>query len=332
MTSDRVNDRKAAEALTHCVGETSWEAAALAFAYLKLLDGATDEDAAREAHGRGRMTLKRARELAGRMRKDGFEAALTPRERTGSAENPITKLFPATITEQRFAERLDSLCTSRNTLRYSDDRASGHTLTDFTLQEDERRLPVNIKNAGTRFERALALVGLDPNDSIPIPAYKAYAALEAEPNLLYVVAVDYELIKRLDTELPGILDPSERLAWNLLNRFTGAMVRSAEDAFIFSMVRRHWTALRALAEDVPFRVISARKAIRILQTKPQRTPGIGIRAWGTGASAEVNVHVSIREDMKEWDEIRDRIDGLGLADIIEAVNRKRVEEVYDPEI
>ncbi len=295
-------------------------------------DGGTDEDAARAAFERGPLTLKRAKELAGRMRREGFEAVLTPREKTGSAENPVTKLFPGTITEQRFAEKLDTLCGLRLGLRYSDDRASGHTLTDFTLTEEELRLPVNIKNAGTRFERALRLVGLEPDDSIPIPAYKAHAALDAEPNLLYVVAVDYLLIKRLDAELPGILEPPERISWDLLNRFAGSHVRNAEDRFVFSMVRKHWPALRALARDTPFKVISARKAIRILQTKPQRTPGIGLRAWGTGASAEVNVHVSIKDDMKGWDEISGRMESTGLRDIISAVNRKRIEEVYDPEI
>ena len=81
-----------------------------------------------------------------------------------------------------------------------------------------------------------------------------------------------------------------------------------------------------------FRVISARKAIRILQKLPKRTPGIGLRAWGTGASAEVNVHISIEQETKSWMEIHERVSSRGLSDIIEAINRKRTEVVYDPEI
>ena len=84
--------------------------------------------------------------------------------------------------------------------------------------------------------------------------------------------------------------------------------------------------------DNPFRIISARKSIRILQKKPKRTPGIGLRAWGTGASAEVNVHIKVSEETKPWEEIFERITLNGLDDIIEAINRKRTELVYDPEI
>jgi hypothetical protein len=102
--------------------------------------------------------------------------------------------------------------------------------------------------------------------------------------------------------------------------------------FVFSMVKKHWGRLKEICADNPFFVVSARKAVRVLHTKPQRTPGIGLRAWGTGASAEVNVHVSIEEDMTAWEAVRNRIIENGIQDIIQAVNRKRMEEVYDPEI
>jgi hypothetical protein len=44
------------------------------------------------------------------------------------------------------------------------------------------------------------------------------------------------------------------------------------------------------------------------------------------------VHVSIKNDMTPWQTVADRIIRNGIKNIIEAVNRKRVEEVYDPEI
>lgn len=87
-----------------------------------------------------------------------------------------------------------------------------------------------------------------------------------------------------------------------------------------------------MTEKTAFHVISARRAVRILQTQPQRTPGIGLKAWGTGANAEVNVHVSIREDTTPWSLVSHRIVVNGIEDIIRAINRKRVEEVFDPEI
>lgn len=53
---------------------------------------------------------------------------------------------------------------------------------DFTLEEAAASLPMNTKNAGARFREAKKLVGLDPDDCIPIPAYKAHGALEAARN------------------------------------------------------------------------------------------------------------------------------------------------------
>ena len=189
-----------------------------------------------------------------------------------------------------------------------------------------------MKNAGTRFERAAQLVGLDPNDCIPIPAYKAHHAIESLPNLLYVVAVDYTLLPALSRFLPSVFSAEESIAWELLNEFAGARLRKAEDAFVNDIVQTHWEEIKPTITATPFRVVSARKAIRILQTQPKRTPGIGLRAWGTGASAETNVHLSVEQDTKSWDEVSNRIRTAGIDAVVKAINRKRQEWVYDPEI
>lgn len=304
---------------------------ALAFGHQVLAEGGSEEQAARAIYERCSLTLARSRDLVGQLTDGKFVELLRPREKTGSAENPVTKLFPAAITERRFLELLDKLRDKRGSVEYVDDRGA-RGLSDFTLREGEAELPINIKNAGTRFERAQQLVGLEPDDCIPIPAYKAHDAVEKSPNLLYAVAADYELVNRLEETLPKLLSGAESIVWDILNSYTGGGVRNAEDCFVYSVVQKHWESLGAIAQDSPFNVISARKAIRILQTKPTRTPGIGLRAWGTGASAEVNVHVSIREDMTPWAEVGDRIAAKGTEDIIGAVNRRRMEWVYDPEI
>lgn len=226
---------------------------------------------------------------------------------------------------------LDELSGAKSGLTYSDNRDTG-SLTDFTLKEEEVELPINIKNAGTRFERAEELVGLDPNDCLPIPAYKAHAAVDAFPNLLYVISVDYQLIHNLDTLLPKLMSDDETIVWALLNEYVGPRYKNAEDLFIFSIVNKYWDQLKGITNQSPFYVISARKAIKILNSKPKRTPGIGLKAWGTGASSEINVHVSIKEDTTPWDNIQDRIIRMGIQNIIEAVNRKRYMWVYDPEI
>ena len=150
--------------------------------------------------------------------------------------------------------------------------------------------------------------------------------------MVYVISIDYDLIGVLDSLLPRLFDSNERIAWDVLNAYAGARVRKAEDAFVATIVKRHWRKIASQVRPAPFHAVSARKAIRILQTKPQRTPGIGLRAWGTGASAEVNVHLSIADDTKPWADIANRIRVNGVSDIISAVNRKKTEVVYDPEI
>jgi hypothetical protein len=326
-----VSDAAAAQALVEVIGESRWEAVALSHGYLALMNGVSEEEAARIAYSRQFTPLKRAKEILSRSREASPFSWIKPRARRGSAENPITKMFPAAITEDHFVEMVDELLNRRHGLALRDDRDS-QNLSDFTLLEENQELPINIKNAGTRFERARQLVGIDPDDCIPIPAYKAYGALEDYPNLLYLVSVDYSLLPRLDESLPRLLSRSERIVWGLLQELSGARVRDAEDRFVYSMTRKHWNDLKALSESRPFRVISARKSIRILQQKPQRTPGIGLKAWGTGASAEVNVHIQLSKETRTWSEVGSRIADNGLSDIIEAVNRKRTEVVYDPEI
>jgi hypothetical protein len=102
--------------------------------------------------------------------------------------------------------------------------------------------------------------------------------------------------------------------------------------FVSKMTQKYWDEFSKMAAANPFHVISARRAIRILQQKPERTPGIGLKAWGTGASAEVNVHISIKAETTDWMLVNDRIKQSGIIDIINAVDRKRQEWVYDPEI
>jgi hypothetical protein len=77
---------------------------------------------------------------------------LEPKKKTGSVENPVTKLFPAAVTERQFLDEMDRLREIRPTIDYRDEPFSGHTLVDFTILENGLELPVNVKNAGTRFE------------------------------------------------------------------------------------------------------------------------------------------------------------------------------------
>ena len=323
MSSDHV---------ANILSESRWVGAQIAKAQVALRCGADKETTARKLYESSSLTLKRSREIVDNLRDQDFENFLEPRKRTGSAENPITKMFPAAVTERQFLDQLDALRDSRPGVTYRDERFTGHTLVDFTLVEGEVELPVNVKNAGTRFENAASLVGLAPDDCIPVPAYKAYDAIEKEPNLIYAICIDYSLITKIERGLLTLFSPEEASVWTILSKYAGPLIRDAEDRFVYSMVNRHWEAFSRHVAIPVFRVISARKAIRILQTLPKRTPGIGLRAWGTGASAEVNVHISVGRETKRWDEIHSRIEENGITDIIEAVNRRRTELVFDPEV
>jgi len=328
-------DDEAVTALLTLLGNTKWEVVCYAHGYAALWESPADPDikaAARIAYKHGTATLKQAVEFMTNAATAGFLAGLPPRTRIGSAENPITKLFPATITEQRFIESLERIGSTRSSIKIEDNRGTGHTLADFTLKEQDLELPINVKNAGTRFENALALVGLQPNDCLPIPAYKAHAALVKSPNLLYAVSPDYELIGVLNDLLPTLLNRNEQIVWDILNKSSGSLLGTAEDQFVFSTVRQYWQQIKPAIQHNPFYAISARKSVRILQTQPQRTPGIGLKAWGTGASGEVNVHISLSADATLWDSIEVRIIDNGLKDIVDAINRRRQEWVYDPEI
>lgn len=321
-----------ASCITKVLPDSRWIGACLGRAQAALQMGRDGDSVARELYECGSLTLTRSKECVERLKSVPFTDLLERRKKVGSAENPVTKLFPAAVTERQFLDRLDALRAARPAIDYRDERFRGHMLVDFTLLEEGRELPVNVKNAGTRFENAGTLVGLEPDDCIPIAAYKAHDAVEKEPNLLYAVSVDYTLMRKIESHLLTRFNRDEESVWRLLNTFSGPLIRDAEDKFVYSMVNKYWAEFSEQVAVSLFRVISARRVIRILQTLPRRTPGVGLRAWGTGASAEVNVHLSVSAETKDWDGIHQRITDGGLTDIIDAVNRKRTEWVFDPEI
>lgn len=321
-----------AEDIARILGESRWIGAQIAKAQVALRGGADKESTARTLYESSPLTLTRSRAIVETLRDADFESFLEQRKRTGSAENPITKMFPAAVTERQFLDQLDRLRAARPQVDYLDERFTGHTLVDFTIREGEVELPVNVKNAGTRFENAATLVGLDPNDCIPIPAYKAHDAIAKEPELIYAVCIDYTLVAKIERRLLTRFSAAEASVWRILSKYAGPLIRDAEDYFVYSMVNRHWEDFSQHVSLPAFRVISARKAIRIMQKHPKRTPGIGLRAWGTGASAEVNVHISAADETKPWDEIHSRIVAQGVTDIVAAVNRKKTELVFDPEV
>jgi hypothetical protein len=71
------------------------------------------------------------------------------------------------------------------------------------------------------------LVGLDPDDCIPIPAYKANDAIEKEPNLLYAIFINYTLLSKSQEFLLARLSDSEPSVWEILSSYAGPLIRDA---------------------------------------------------------------------------------------------------------
>ncbi len=277
------SDQKVAETLVRLFTGASWEAVAIARGFLASAGGATEGSAISAIREGSRIAPGRARTLLTQSKGEGLLAAFKQRERKGSAENAAPKLFPARITEQRFSELLETLASDRNGVKAEHERDTGeYTYADFTLNEGTDRLPINVKNAGTRFANAQALVGLDPDDCIPIPAYKAFGAIESVPysSLVYSCSVDFELARRVGEVLKGSLTAEEALVWRILNDYTGSGVKAAENQFVSATVSKSWDKFRTAVSNTPFVVISARRAIRILKTKPQTHARLGSQSVG----------------------------------------------------
>ena len=321
-------DTVLAEAVVKVLPDCSWIGTGLAHSFLALRrDGqqAAEEAARKRSVG----THAEIRQLLAKMDAAGFEAALEPRMKLGSAENPATKLFPAAITERHFAERLKRLVNGSTFLTYEDERDK-HSLVDFVIKNGSDRLPINVKNAGTPFLNAKKLVGLEPEDCIPIPAYKAYGALEKEPHLLYAICMDHSIVDAAKGSIPPLFTAEEASVWDLLERKVGKNIKKAEDAFVGKVVDNHWAAVETAIPARNFRVISACRAISILRDKPKRTPGIGLRAWGTSARGETNVHISISAETRAWEQIEDKLQKKGLAGVLSEINRMVSKPVSEP--
>jgi hypothetical protein len=204
---------------------------------------------------------------------------------------------------------------------------------DFGVQKDGRELPINVKVASTMFREARRVVDLDPEDCIPLGAYKAIGASERVPALVYVYLVDFTLRERVDAFMEG-LDEDLAIGWELLSWFGGRGMKRAQNQYIASLFRRHGSDLRALAPDgSSFRAISAQRALAIMRKQPRRVPGLGVKAAGTGViRGEVNIHVSVDQETKPWAVVADLLRTRGVQRVLNLVARTAPAEIPDPDL
>lgn len=204
---------------------------------------------------------------------------------------------------------------------------------DFGVQKDGRELPINVKVASTMFREARRVVDLDPEDCIPLGAYKAIGASERVPALIYVYLVDFTLRERVDAFMEG-LDDDLTIGWDLLSWFKGSGIKRAQDTYINTLFNRHGSDLRALAPDgTSFRAISAQRALAIMRKHPRRVPGLGVKAAGTGViRGEVNIHVSVEHETKPWAEVADLLKAHDVQHVLDQVAQMTTAEVPDPNL
>jgi len=146
-----------ADSVVTILSNCRWIGACLAKAQVDLRNGKDMDCVSRTLYENSSLSFTKSKETVALLKNNDFITLLEPRKKIGSAENPVTKLFPAAITERQFLDELDSLSEKRKAIKYRDDRFQGHTLVDFTMIEDELELPINVKNAGTRLRMRLNL-------------------------------------------------------------------------------------------------------------------------------------------------------------------------------
>jgi len=204
---------------------------------------------------------------------------------------------------------------------------------DFGVQKEGLELPINVKVASTMFREARRVVELDPEDCIPLGAYKAIGASERVPAMVYVFLVDFKLRERVDSFMEG-LDEDLAIGWDLLSWFGGRGMKRAQDQYITALFDRHGPDLRALTPGVTsFRVISAQRALAIMRKHPRRVPGLGVKAAGTGViRGEVNIHVSVDQETRSWDEIADLLGRHGVQHVLDQVTRTVRAEIPEPDL
>ena len=204
---------------------------------------------------------------------------------------------------------------------------------DFAVRKDGLELPINVKTASTIFRKAKEIVGLEPNDCIPIPAYKAVAVSERVPDLVYVDLVDFSFRQRVD-EFTDALGGSGGLLWKVLAWYGGKGVRKAQDGYVAKLFDLYEDELVALAPKASsWRVISAQRVLAIMRDKPRRCPGLGVRAAGTGGfNAEVNIHVSLKDETVSWQDVSETLQRGGIQAVLDMIRHRTTREVADPSL
>lgn len=242
-------------------------------------------------------------------------------DRAGRPKSAFQNLVVGTIAEHAFREQ-HLAALEKDGFGVVDYHEQGENR-DFAIEHGQLELPVNVKVASTIFRKAWETVKLQPQDCIPISAYKAIGASERVPDLVYVVLVDFELREKVDAYMDA-LQGSPGILWDLLSWYGGRGAKRAQDEFVTRLFDSpHGAALLKLIPGAThFRAVSAQRVLAVMRSMPRRCPGLGVKAAGTGTfNAEVNIHLSVAAETVPWDEVGELLRRDGIQMLLDRIRR-----------
>lgn len=191
-----------------------------------------------------------------------------------------------------------------------EDQREGYTETDYRVLNGGGRpvFRLNIKFHGTIFQRAKALVGLEPDDCFALATYKINQAVLRERHevLPYVFAI--VSVPGLTAEAAaGVISGDLLGLAALVHRSKMPRKRAVEDAIIRHVTSAEAdTSVRAQVgmfveriRTAKWRLISATKADRMLRELLfERVYAVRVRAFNRNyRNAEVDMHFSLEQDL-----------------------------------
>lgn len=208
------------------------------------------------------------------------------------------------------------------------DRRAEHAEQDFDIQDETGApaLSVNVKVHSSQFRNAPQVVGLAADDCFALALYKILSAFKQSRDtgvpFLFLVSIRWGIVEEVMSRVPEDLGEVVELVF----RARAQGKRRAEDRLVQHAVDRlrelgTWEELiRMLTEEGDHRVLSAKKALDLFMDRfDPRCPALSIREFGRafggqrGVAAEINMHLSIRDEMEPLERALSNLEREGLA-------------------
>lgn len=236
-----------------------------------------------------------------------FDLSQVPAEKAAKAKLMLGQLLLGVLAEKAF-EKIYEETLQTTELRLEDFRNERND-TDYRVLNGGGRpvFRINIKFHGTLFRRAKEMVGLEPEDCFALATYKIWSGTmkqedESLPYVFLVISspisaadvaaripsdiVDLAVLAHVSKKVEGKRSLEERLVDHLLSEGAAAFATTAEE-------------LRTQLASAPWRVLSARRADRLLREKLfDRVFAVRTRNFTRSfRNAELDMHFSLSQDM-----------------------------------